>query len=222
MGEVCCVLLSLITAEKVFFVVLKETNICHQDVKGLLSWRPSKHKGTLCLQCLFSWKQGRDSQRQNVFLPFLFSFLLLKTGCNFYYAFFYQLREDSRRICQQPYFFPHFPAIGSFELLFFCPDASQKCTALCWRGNPGWTLSHWFELLLDGAFSHVVRTGYVNKLAGFSLGKFVFCYKSLSPLQINEGQGNAIYFLFFMGKPIAFLTLDGCLMLEKVSLRNHC
>ena len=79
-----------------------------------------------------------------------------------------------------------------------------------------------FELLLDGAFSHVVRTECVNKLAGFSLGKSVFCYRILSPPQIDEGQGNAIYFLFFMGKPIAFLTLDGCLMLEKVSLRNHC
>lgn len=34
MGEVCCVLLSLITAEKVFFVVLKETNIAIRMWRG--------------------------------------------------------------------------------------------------------------------------------------------------------------------------------------------
>lgn len=90
-------------------------------------------------------------------------------------------------------------AFGSLSLLFLCPVTSQKFTVLCWRGNPGWTLSLWFKLLLDGAFSLVESTECVNKFACFSLGKSVFCYRSLSWLLIGVGQGN-IYFLLFSGK----------------------
>lgn len=222
MGALCCVLVSLISGEEVFFMVVKETNIF-----AIKLWRAVELKSRTQRNSRTSisvlLKAGQKFSETNVFLPSPTLVFFLKTGWKFSCAFFYHLREGSRGICQQPISSHIFPAFGSLGLLFFCPVTSQKCTALCWGGNPGWTLSHWwFELFSHGAFSHVVSTECVNKFACFSLGKSVFCYRSLSPPQIDEGQGNTIYFLLFTGTPIASLTLDGCLVLEKVSLGNHC